>query len=410
MFWIYTILLFLYIYSTPVRGLPSFLTTVRIATFGLLLLFLFVKKTNGHKRPVKFTYSYHTLIRTFIFICILLVYSVILVISIGTGSGESIVPVYINMFVSSFLPTIILIRLFNSVDVFLKSVLWVTIIQTICIWLCLLVPSIKELLDSLFLYNTDHEEFREAYAGGLACITAPGAIKYSLGIVSCVYFIIKTEKIKYFVLFILLTVTATMVARTGLLIALVCLVFMLVHLFRKVSMRTVLSYSLGCVLIVYLLVLVAGNNIDFVEERFQRLLFLFEVGLNDAFLTAYFDGSTTVIPKISSETLFGLGIYSGLSGNGIYVNADGGYIKNYAAIGLILSALFYIFFYVNAIRIAYRMKSRENRLFVMMFIAVIALAEFKEWVIFDMYMICIFFTVVILLEQEGTNNKIQCYD
>lgn len=74
----------------------------------------------------------------------------------------------------------------------------------------------------------------------------------------------------------------------------------------------------------------------------MRVDALFDKGIWDSFLKFYFYGSDTVIPPLTWETFWGLGILSGTSGSGITINADGAFIKMYAAVGPLLTIAFYI--------------------------------------------------------------------
>lgn len=63
------------------------------------------------------------------------------------------------------------------------------------------------------------------------------------------------------------------------------------------------------IIVTAILVYMASNNVDFVIERFTRLLYLFDVGVDDAFLNSYVDGMTTVIPPITGKTLYGTAVF-----------------------------------------------------------------------------------------------------
>ena len=402
-----TILLFLYIFNTPVAGLPPMLTTIRIASVGFLLMALFTKYSAGTKWVVKLNTSCKVTMDIYTLISILFIHVCIILLSIGVGAdGKSMVPVLINMFFFFFISLLALIRINDSFHVFMKVILMVSLVQTFFVWLCLLSPSARSIIDRLFLYNVEHEEFRELYAGGIACITAPGCIKYSLGFVSCIYYILNTKGTKFilFILvFILLSITATMIARTGLLIALTGVLFLLLAGCRNFKIGSFLAVVSVIIIVTAILVYMASNNVDFVIERFTRLLYLFDVGVDDAFLNSYVDGTTTVIPPITGKTLYGTAVFSGTSGNGVYVNADGGFVKNYVAFGLIATVLFYIIFFYKTIRLCFNYKVINNRIVMLFFITMIMIAEFKEWIIFDMYMLCIFCTTAILLERDEKN-------
>ena len=346
----------------------------------------------------------------YVLISILFIHVCIISFVIGVGiDGQSMLPVLINMFFFSFLPLLALIRINDSFHLFMKVILMVSLLQTFFVWLCLLAPSARDIIDKLFLYNVETEELRELYAGGIACIAAPGCIKYSLGFVSCIYYILNTKGIKsilFILLFIFLSITATMIARTGLVITLTGVLFLLLAGCRNFKISQFLTVMSVICIVVATLIYVASNNIDFVAERFARLFYLFEVGVSDAFLNSYVAGGNTVIPPISLETLYGTAVVSGTAGNGVYVNADGGFVKNYVAFGLIATILFYIIFFFETIKLCFSYKVINNRIVMLFFMAIIIIAEFKEWIIFDMYMLCIFFTTAILLERDEKSHII----
>ena len=380
-------------------GLPTYISTIRITSAVFFLLFLF---ETLKKRKTK----YH-LVSKDIFkevsrcVLLLLVYSFILLLTVGFGKGDHIYMTLINALLFSTLVTIFLVRVYDSIDEFMKSLLLVTIIQSIFIWLCTFYPSFGQRLDSIFLYNYEHENLRElSYAYGLACTAAPGAIKYCLGLISCLYFYGKNKKVIYIILFIAFVLTGTMMARTSLIFGVMGLAIFPVISGKRITIKNILSVLIPLSVICLLLFNLISNNANFFSEQFSRLLYLFDVGFNDAFLKFYLDGQNTVLPPISSKTIIGTGISSGLSENGVYVNTDGGYLKNYVALGLIASALFYIKFFLSSIRLAFSYKCKANKALMLFFVAYIFLAEFKEWVVFGMYLLCVFYTVAILLEKQ----------
>lgn len=84
--------------------------------------------------------------------------------------------------------------------------------------------------------------------------------------------------------FILLSITATMIARTGLLIALTGVLFLLLAGCRNFKIGSFLAVVSVIIIVTAILVYMASNNVDFVIERFTRLLYLFDVGVDEHFL------------------------------------------------------------------------------------------------------------------------------
>lgn len=405
------LLLFFYVYNTPLLGFPKSLTTIRLTTIASLF-FAFVVSAI-YKQPVGLPkcYTRKAFRKLIFFQFILFVYVLGLLSSIGLGDGSHIVFSIINTFLFSFIPVLSFIILFNNIEDFMKALIWITIFQTIAVWLCMISPSIAQLVDTLFPPTEFalEKDLRDGYAGGIQCIAAPGVFKYALGIMSCIYFIVVKQQRKYYLLLLLFGLTSSLIARTGLIITASVFFFIFFDsIFNShfhLSMKNV--GILFLVVFAVIIILYVVLNSPFMREQFARMEFLFEVGAKAGFFNAYFEGSDTIIPPITSETLIGTGITSGRSGNGIYVNADGGYIKVYAAYGLILAIIFYVFLYSLMIGIAKRFKDKSLRFFVYLFIMYIAAAEFKEYVIYDMYMLCVFFIMTILLDKEQKLNLLQ---
>lgn len=405
------LLLFFYVYNTPLLGFPQSLTTIRLTTFASLLLAFVICAINKQPVGLPNCFTRKTFRKVIFFQIILFIYVLWLLLSFGFGDGSHIVFNIINTFLFSFLPVISFVILFNNIEDFMKALIWITILQTIAVWLCMISPSIAQVIDTLFPPTelTLEKNLRDGYAGGINCIAAPGVFKYALGIMSCIYFIVVRQKRKYYILLLLFGLTSSLIARTGLIITASVFLFIFFDaIFRShfhLTMR-----NIGILLLVVFavsIILYVVLNSPFMREQFARMEFLFEVGAKAGFFNAYFDGSDTIIPPITSETLIGTGITSGRSGNGIYVNADGGYVKLYVAYGLIIAIFFYTFLYTKMVGIAKRFRDKSLRFFVYLFILYIVAAEFKEFVIYDMYMLCVFFIMTLLIDKEQKLSLLQ---
>jgi hypothetical protein len=124
-------------------------------------------------------------------------------------------------------------RIYSKLDDFMSVLLYATIIQTFFIILCLYDTNFAALMDLTFNYvedgNNRIERLREGYAGGIGCIAAPGAILYSLGVLACSYLFVKRKKWYFFLLLSVFLLISSMIARTGLLIDMVCVLYILIQ-------------------------------------------------------------------------------------------------------------------------------------------------------------------------------------
>ena len=123
------------------------------------------------------------------------------------------------------------------------------------------------------------------------------------------------------------------------------------------------------------------------------------------FFEGYFAGKTTIIPNVSWKTILGTGITSGVSGNGVAVNVDGGYLRLYVAFGLPLAIVFYVFLYYKLFRAAKSMPDSRLKNVLLLFLVIIIIGEFKEYVIFQQYMLCIFYTAAILASMDAIKKE-----
>lgn len=340
--------------------------------------------------------AYKRIIGLFIFAFI---YSLFLTFFQDGGEGEYIYLTFINFFIFSTLPTIALLQIFERAEDFLYVLLWVGVIQTFCIWLCLLVPSFKLIVDLTFNKALEFDAFRDSYAGGIGCITAPGFLRYATGLFACLYFILSTGKIKYILLFIVFGITGAMVARTGVLVFFISSLIALLYFLSSRRLSTIATTLFIAVILLLSIGLIIGKNASFFEDRFGRLNYLLETGANDAFFSKYFDASDTYIPPINGETIIGTGLLSGVTHTGQRINVDGGYIRVYAALGLPIAIFFYLFIFWNLYRVSVVQRNKNQRFSLLFLFILILLGEFKEFYILNQYIILVFFVVSCLFYQ-----------
>lgn len=408
-FIIKTFLLFFYIYNTPIIGLPTFAPTIRITSVAFLFIYLLGTYKKMH--PF-FCVSRQFCNQTYGGIVVLSIYALLLYMFVGAGTGTHILPTMINMITCSMIVVYLLPKIYNDIEEFMYSLFWVSIIQSIFIWLSILFPVVLDILDSIFLYNIEHAELRELnYAGGLACTAAPGAIKYSFGLICCLYMLRKKHSGLYVFIYLIFVLTGSMVARTSFLLGLIGLFFMPIIARKDGNNKKIVGFVFSLVITLGFIYYLIMTNTSFFAEQFLRLTYLFDVGIDDAFLRFYVDGAETAIPPISEKTIWGTGVYSGMSANGVFVNADGGFVKNYVALGLISVTICYILFFISTYRLSLKYRFVNNKYLMLYFAIYMLLSEFKEWILLDMYMLCIYFTIAILLEKQektiivyGINN------
>ena len=399
-FWyaLMSFLMFFYIYefNFDAFGLSTYLTSRRVSVFILIILAFFSGKKFFWPQGI----AKKTLNTVIWFHVFLFIYSLVLLALVGRGTGSHVSDSILRLFLFGILPVFCFLQLFDSVEEFLYVVLIATLVQAGFILASLANPAFGEMLDITFS-SGDNTEYlmghRSGYAGGIACITAPGCLRFSMGVVAAFYFAIKRNAFIPLLVFIVLSIIGTMVARTGMFIGLIGLIIISI----RQGANNFFKYIL-IVILAFLAFLFFNNQIDIIEYfDFHRLEdLLFGTGGTD-FVEGYFSGESTHIPPLTAEmVLYGTGIDSGVSGTGIQVNVDGGFLRLYAAYGLIICVLFYFVMFKCFLKNAYGTKDNIIKTTLLFFIIVILIGEMKEYTIYQQYMVGLFFTCSALVNKS----------
>lgn len=349
-----------------------------------------------------------------LFTAIPLLYSRFLLYFYGNGTGETITFSLMIFILYGLTELILFSNVFRSADELMKAVLYATLIQCFVILLGILIPSFAKMIDSSFANSGAYFDYSfmraKGYCGGISCITSTGSVKLSLGMVACLHCMMKKENIaKYIIYYLFICFISLTVARTSLLFSLIGLVviFIYFHKFDPIKARIILSWIAfgGAILIMLFIFFNLGDKF---ASLFTRFLDLKASGIYDGFVVGYLqvEGySTGGIPPLSLNTIIGTGIISGISGNGIYVNADGGFFKTYAALGLVMAIVVYLFIF-SILRKSNRNVSNNNRMIGGILFAFMILAELKEPTIFyTRFYIIIVLIYLITSESDNENGN-----
>ena len=272
-----------------------------------------------------------------------------------------------------------------------------------------MLPSLQIEIDRFLGVEEMNADYRlRGYMTGFACSTSRGVLRLTTGLIGCVYFLLKDRKHtgKYIFYFATIGVVATILGRTGLFVSGIGILFICLSSAKRDFTAFVKIISALATLIILAIAIVQGFGLsDAVNELFARLLKLFDLGLYEGFFKSYFgqaEGSATVVPPLSIETMIGIGVTSGVSGNGITVNVDGGYARLYAALGLPVAIAFYLTLFVlmaKSIRAIKDVKVKTTMLF--MFVYIFAIGEVKEYFVLEGYSLSLFFGLILLHDREN---------
>lgn len=287
------------------------------------------------------------------------------------------------------------------------------IIQSLIIIVALFSPVITIALALLFpegAFNTDQlggfeGAIAQGYHIGLGVFSSAGSLKIAIGQIGAVFYLTNSRGSKlclHLMVYIMIAIATTVVARTGLIISIAGLSFVF-YIKRKQGGRQ----SFGFIALVSLILLIGYISTisflpsDFMGDTFKRLVDTADRGVYDTYFKGYTgEGGNNTIPPISLETLIGLGITQGVSGSGIMTITDGGFMRNYSAMGLVIAIVNYSIIVSFFIR---RLKNSKSYIYkgIVLFMSFVFLfGEFKEYYIYYISPICFAFLIFNMMEKD----------
>lgn len=204
----------------------------------------------------------------------------------------------------------------------------------------------------------------------------------------------------------MISVSSVLLSRTGFLVALICILFFLFNKANKNRRNLFLS-------IIFLtgvfLVVISFSNFDYGEffrVNFNRLFILFENGLYESYFEIYIGANDeNQIPPLSIYTIIGTGITSGVSGANIIVNCDGAFLRNYAAMGFVISIVNYCLLFSVFYKIYKYSKIKTNKLLILVVALIWFVGEFKEYFTYQVYYMCFIMLIFSFIERTEINSK-----
>ncbi|MBQ8319650.1 MAG: hypothetical protein IJX81_02115 [Clostridia bacterium] len=404
----FVVFLFLFEFNCSVFGLPTFVTTRRVAVGIMFLHVLLCSSLKRTPRTTSATYYKKIILLQ----ALMLAYAAILLIVIGRGSGEHVFNRIATFFLVGIFGAYIISRYFSSLEELMKTLLIACLVQAFFIVLFALVPTIGDRVDRFIgLYEGNASLNRRGYLTGFACSAAPGMLCMVPGFAACIYFILKRPNKEFFfvALFSVLVFAATMIARTGLVIGLIGLFLIWLGGGKTKKGRgiKILLMFLGIFLFGFTFIVVFGLG-DKITSLFNRVVDLLREGLWGDFFAAYFGqvaGSKTVIPPISLETIVGTGILSGTSANGVTVNVDGGFVRVYTALGLPMAIISYLSLFGNSIQAARKLSDPVFKYTMIFMVAYLFVGEFKEFFLYNGLAIATFFGMLLLYDKDSIKKE-----
>lgn len=395
----YSVVTFFYIYQVNFTflGMPAALHSRRIAAIILITCGIVASsKTNKQKHP---SGAFKKNLKKYIYLCVFLtIFSFLQLRVIGKVEGVHLFDAMLNIALFGLPVYWALIKIYSCLDDLMHVLIIVTAIQTVIIILCLSNDSFAALMDLTFNFSEKDEGnsfLRSSYAGGIGCIAAPGAILYSLGLFASSYLYVIKRKLYYLLIFTVFAIVSTMIARTGLLFDIICILYILKE---GKSLKKAVSFAIpGVVVLLIGFSIISTNSKEgFLDDRYKRYISLKEEGLRESFFEGYFKDDETYYPSLSLETLFGTGMLYGKSGRGDIVHVDGGPLRIYSAVGILLAIIVYIVIINILLNTSKVVHYNTRSYFLYAFSIILLVADFKEPTFFTVWPMPIFFTIAFL--------------
>ena len=404
-----SIAMFILVYSTPIVGVPSFITTYKAVAL-VALFFCIVKKPE-----INSCSSYLSKVFSPLYFCQFALLAYVLFIEFfvsGRGDGDRIADNLIDTII--YLPIIIFsfYRLFESNDSLMSVMVIISVVQSVIIILGILFPSFRSQINYIFnsnennyyvlLYEDGWNYLAElGYATGIACIGSKGVLQLSLGMIGCLYKITHKGSNLYLLFLLFIGFAATAVARSGLVILLFAMILLMFYYLKNNLKKMFKLLLLFFLLTVIILILVNSIGIDSLfSSTFRRLVKTFQVGIWDSFLYYYFFDPNTMIPVLNSDTFWGIGITSGVAANGVRINVDGEFIRVFFALGPIMFTVNYFVLYRSIIKKKKVIIEKSDHIVFSFCFFILIYAQFKEFFIYNRYFISCFFLFILFVNKE----------
>lgn len=413
--WARTILLvllyFFFLYPFQVPGLPFGTVIPVLVILTTYVVFSFIKgKKLERTRTSKSVRKYWT------WNIFLLLYVSFLLQFWGSGDGYSPLKDYLQMLI--ILPIFFISGyfLFENYEQLLKILYIGAIIQSLIVIFGLFSPRITIGLTLLLpqgtlseLYGGYEEAIAGGYKVGLGVFTSAGSLRMAIGQIGACSYLIKSRGVKLFfhsLVFILITISTSVISRTGLLVSVIGLLIVFFVKLRQGGQRV--GGFVFIMLFLSVLGLLVVNSLfttSFLEDTFKRLIVTAEVGIHDTYFRGYLgEGGDNTIPPISPETIIGLGITKGVSGSGITTITDGGFMRNYSAMGLIVALINYYIITIIFLRQFKLSRLIENKGIIIFMFIIFLIGEFKEYYIYYISPMCFFFLLLNFIERSENKS------
>ena len=376
------ILVFMYLYDILILNVPSIFSSRKII-FSLIIMFflLFFK----HYRPLGFMIEYRRQFQIIGFVIIYIIcYLVVLMVVYEKVEYSNYVISRVAYFgIYAIIGSYLFGKYFTSIFAFFKGIIIADLIQSTIVYCQFIFVGFRNFLNNMFTMTGNISYLRQDRANGIGAEGANLSLLLFCGLFACSYLILKKQKTSLclIITYFYILIASMLVGRTGFYFGLVNIfILVILTLGKKTNfefLKNIIKIVIGIVIILITFNFVTTKYIDSarMENIFIWATSLSNNGLSDR---SFIQLSNMEIPKLTIETLFGTGIYRGISDLGTIMQHDSGYVQSYFSMGLINALFFYYMFYRFLILLISKINDKVTRRYFYWFFITIVIVEVKE--------------------------------
>lgn len=269
---------------------------------------------------------------------------------------------------------------FEDLYTFAKYYISMLMLQSIIILLGTVSKDIRVFIYKYFYYGENTNFLLTSEKGtrlmGLGIVGSEGSLILFTGIALLIYMRFKRLiSDRKFALYSIIILCATVfVGRTGLYLEIAAIV-----VYFALEKRTKSKYSLFIkIIVLFLMMLMMAFLLVEQEQISYYLRWSMEIFNPETRFDTINIIQNMDIPPLTKEFIFGTNIHAGYAPSGIFIRNDSGYVKTYAAFGIIGAVLYYISHLCLLTSIRFSKEKKRVRLFLYFLTFLVFVVEWKE--------------------------------
>lgn len=279
---------------------------------------------------------------------------------------------------------ILLIDIFNDAEDFIRCQWGGILFQAAIVFVGRLIFPVRMFIYMHINGGSEGDIYNGVYSGlrsvGIDMVGAAGSVVLFVGVICGIYLFYQTKdrrrKKKIIIGWMLIIAASLFMGRTGLYLGIIAIWMVLVNRILRLDKSILWILVSGVMLLIGCLIYIYIAPDTWTLRMW--IYWVMEIGnLFGETRTLNVIGNMN-IPLLTLETLFGTGLYSGITKTGIVLNHDAGYIQTYASIGLVGCIIYYGLTYGFYLSLINKVKSSTKKWIYFFALLAVAICEMKE--------------------------------